>query len=253
MLTTERFIQAARRVHGTLYDYTNTEYTGSTIPVIIGCPTHGSFTQIPTVHTFNKSGCPACSNVRKGAYHKKDTQWFITEGQRIHGNKYDYSKVNYQRYHDKVEIVCSEHGSFLQTAGGHISQHHGCPTCSVEDYEGGYGEKRFQNHPEIKNRPAMLYVIECTGGDERFIKLGITQHSLHHRFHQTNTIPYTYVELTTLQGQLYDMFKLEQKLKKQFKQRKYRPHQKFNGHTECLHVDTITALIRQINTAKEQS
>lgn len=38
-----------------------------------------------------------------------------------HGKKYDYSKVEYTGYHEKVTIICHNHGEFLQTPSKHIS------------------------------------------------------------------------------------------------------------------------------------
>jgi hypothetical protein len=251
MLNTEQFIERAHSIHGTTYDYTLCKYTKSTVPVTIICPEHGQFEQQPIIHTFNKAGCPKCSNKRKGAYHKKDTNWFVQEAVKIHGLKYSYQKVAYHRYHDKVEIICPTHGSFCQTPGAHIFQKQGCPTCSYQDYEGGYGKQRFVSHPEIKDRPAMLYVIKCTGNDERFIKIGITQHSLDHRFRKTNTIPYAYETVDIVSGTLYQMFKYEQNLKRLFKAYKYKPQLKFNGHTECLIVDCEASLYEALNTLKE--
>lgn len=40
------------------------------------------------------------------------TKEFVEKAQNIHGNKYDYSKVNYINSHTKVCIICPEHGEF---------------------------------------------------------------------------------------------------------------------------------------------
>jgi len=55
---------------------------------------------------------------------------FITKAKIIHGNKYDYSKTNYQCALKKVIIVCPKHGDFLQTPDHHIRSKSGCPVCS---------------------------------------------------------------------------------------------------------------------------
>lgn len=47
----------------------------------------------------------------------------------IHGNRYDYSKVNYIHSKIKVEIVCSIHGSFWQEPRTHL-QGYGCKKCA---------------------------------------------------------------------------------------------------------------------------
>lgn len=44
---------------------------------------------------------------------KKLTQEeFIQKAKQIHGDKYDYSKVEYIKSSVKVKIVCPEHGEF---------------------------------------------------------------------------------------------------------------------------------------------
>ena len=46
----------------------------------------------------------------------------------VHGNKYDYSKVQYTTNSGKVCIICPEHGEFWQRASAHLSGN-GCPVC----------------------------------------------------------------------------------------------------------------------------
>ena len=59
MYSVDEFIMAARGVHGKKYDYTKVDYMGATIPVIIICPTHGEFIQVPNYHTSGH-GCGKC-------------------------------------------------------------------------------------------------------------------------------------------------------------------------------------------------
>ena len=60
---------------------------------------------------------------------KKTTEQFIKEAIRLHGNKYDYSKVVYKNSYSKVIIICPIHGEFLQTPNEHLHGH-GCPICA---------------------------------------------------------------------------------------------------------------------------
>lgn len=61
-------------------------------------------------------------------------QQFATAAITVHGNRYDYSKVNYIGTHKKVEIVCAIHGSFLVTPNSHVSKKSGCPSCAKKRY-----------------------------------------------------------------------------------------------------------------------
>jgi very-short-patch-repair endonuclease len=124
-LTTEIFIDRARKVHGDLYDYSKVKYVNNKTEVCIICPKHGEFWQKPVLH-LKGHGCPNCFK-----NFKKTTEQFINEAKQIHGDKYDYSKVNYQGNKKKVEIICQKHGSFFMTPLYHL-QGHGCQKCYDE-------------------------------------------------------------------------------------------------------------------------
>lgn len=246
--TTQEFIDMCRDVHGNAYDYSKVEYKNNHTKIEIVCPIHGSFKQKPVDHLRGKSGCPKCGNVRKGLYHKKTTQIFIEEASKVHGLKYVYDKVQYTNIHDKVTITCPKHGDFEQTPASHINGGNGCPRCSVEEYQGGYGFKRFENNPQIKDNPAMLYLIRI---NDEFIKIGITQNNLKERF-KSSRLPYQYETINIWTGKLYDLFVIEQSIKKQFKHYKYTPSVKFDGHTECFILEAqsdIEVALSSINGA----
>ena len=132
--TTEQFIKKAISIHGDKYDYSKVNYINAQTKVTIICPVHGEFYQTPNAHTSmtNKCGCPRCSMSRypsRGKSKRRTTNDFIQHAREIHGNKYDYSKVNYINNHKKVEIICPEHGSFWQAPTLHTHGGNGCPKC----------------------------------------------------------------------------------------------------------------------------
>lgn len=53
---------------------------------------------------------------------------FISESIKVHGDKYEYSLVDYKKSYEKVIIVCKEHGSFYQRASNHL-RGRGCYNC----------------------------------------------------------------------------------------------------------------------------
>lgn len=57
------------------------------------------------------------------------TEEFIQKAKAIHGDKYDYSKVDYVNNHTKVIIMCPEHGEFPQNPHNHLFGN-GCPKCA---------------------------------------------------------------------------------------------------------------------------
>lgn len=247
--STAEFIERSNVVHANKYDYTKTVYVNNKTKVTVTCAEHGDFSVSPIKHSTDSSatGCPICARAHCGAYHKNDTNWFIENANNVHDNKYDYSKVVYASFHKKVEIVCPTHGSFFQTAGSHVHNGNGCPGCyKAQDVEGGYGATRFKNHPEIKELPGILYIIKCSSEEEEFVKIGITRKPLSQRFGGHARLPYNYEEVAIKSGTVYELFLLEQKLKREYKESKHRPKSKFCGHTECFDVNVVDQLVASI-------
>ncbi len=73
-------------------------------------------------------GCNNCAVKRVSDSQRWSKDQFIENAIKVHGDFYDYSKVNYKSFNSKVEIVCPIHGSFLQTPGHHLSGQH-CQKC----------------------------------------------------------------------------------------------------------------------------
>lgn len=53
---------------------------------------------------------------------RKTTEEFIAKARQIHGNKYDYSKVEYEKNDIQVCIICPIHGEFWQTPKNHLKK-----------------------------------------------------------------------------------------------------------------------------------
>lgn len=49
-----------------------------------------------------------------------DASEFIRKAHKVHGERYDYSKVCYKETHTAVEIICPKHGVFEQTPAVHL-------------------------------------------------------------------------------------------------------------------------------------
>ena len=60
---------------------------------------------------------------------RNDINTLISLFNKIHNNKYDYSKSKYINNRTKLEIICPVHGSFWQEPCNHIKGH-GCPYCT---------------------------------------------------------------------------------------------------------------------------
>lgn len=126
-LTTEVFITRSRAKHGKKFSYHLTDYARKGVELIITCPQHGDISIRPEQHFWLKTGCPECDIEASRAKRKKA---FLDQARRVHGEKFDYSKVDFVNSNINVEIVCPHHGSFWQGLGQHVLRTFGCPECS---------------------------------------------------------------------------------------------------------------------------
>lgn len=127
--TTDQFIAESIKVHGNKYDYSNSVYTGVFAKVRIICPIHGLFEQTARDH-LSGSGCTPCGIISQHEKTTHTTEQFIAKAVEIHGNRYDYSRVNYTRHRDKVQIGCKIHGVFEQAPANHL-RGNGCQRCKI--------------------------------------------------------------------------------------------------------------------------
>jgi len=119
------FLSKAIQKHDNKYDYSKVKYKGNKNKICIICPEHGEFWQRPNGH-LNGQGCPKCiDNI------KLTNKTFIEKVKKIHGDKYDYSKVNYINSKTKVCIICPKHGEFWQRPAKHLYGR-GCFQCANE-------------------------------------------------------------------------------------------------------------------------
>ena len=121
----QTFIEKANKIHNNKYDYSKVVYKNNREKIIIICPIHGEFYQRPSNHLEGR-GCHAC-----GGFLKRTTEEFVEKAKKIHGDKYNYSKVDYKGVLEKITIVCPIHGEFNQFPFHHLSGS-GCPICGLQ-------------------------------------------------------------------------------------------------------------------------
>ena len=139
---TESFINKCEMLFGkdinNAYDFSLVDYKNNKTNIKIICKKHGIFEQRPDMF-LQKHGCDKCS----GTY-KYTTSEFIKKSKEIHGDKYDYSLVDYISALKKVKIICKKHGIFEQKPYCHLNSN-GCPFCNISK-----GESRIKRFLEEK-------------------------------------------------------------------------------------------------------
>lgn len=140
----EEFIEKSKNIHGNKYDYSLVDYNGKRSSVIIICPIHGEFEQVARNH-YGGSGCQKCANESISNHQRLTIEGFIEKSRNIHGDKYDYSLVDYKTNTDRVKIICGIHGEFEQRPVEHLRGCN-CPKCKESK-----GEKIIREYL-IKNK-----------------------------------------------------------------------------------------------------
>lgn len=147
----QKFIEQAKTLHGDKYDYSKVEYVNTRTPVEIICRTHGSFTKRPNDHLTKKSGCPAC-----GRTHYMTLEIFLDRVKKIYGDLYDCSSVSeYLGYETKHQLICKQHGPFLQTPKSLLIAKQGCQQCGVEKIKQHSKNRRFSQKQFVERAQAI--------------------------------------------------------------------------------------------------
>ena len=126
-MSQEEFIKRATEKHAGKYSYDKVVYRDSHTRVIITCPIHGDFKQLP-YHHLNGSGCKKCGTALTKEKESVSLEEFIDRAKACHTIQYDYSKVVLNGVQSIVRIICPIHGEFKQRACTHL-RGHDCPKC----------------------------------------------------------------------------------------------------------------------------
>lgn len=164
---------------------------------------------------------------------------FLERSKEVHGDRYDYSKVEYETTEKKVIIVCKLHGDFLIRPRAHYSDNRGCPECD------NTGKSGFHKSPWYQ-KSKYIYLIEFFGNGERFLKFGVTKNNVKERITK-GQIPYNYnilFERKFVDGE--KAIEIEKKLKSKYLKISYIPKLNFRGNTECLEYGVKEHLLRDL-------
>lgn len=140
--TSKKWLSDFISVHGDKYNYSKVNYLKSSIRVIIICKNHGEFIQTPNSH-LRGAGCKKCAVTKVGILNRNE-DW-LSDFIYVHGDRYDYEKVEYIKNNKKVIITCKNHGDFHQTPNTHL-RGRGCPKCNISK-----GESKIINILKSKN------------------------------------------------------------------------------------------------------
>lgn len=114
--------------HRNRYTYIS-DFSKPTDRIKILCDDHGIFETSVADHIKGRR-CKKCYHQHLKSEYRLSDQEVIRKSKKAHGNKYDYSRMNYTGAANKISILCPAHGLFEQNAQSHWSGC-GCPKCSM--------------------------------------------------------------------------------------------------------------------------
>ncbi|HWL22328.1 MAG TPA: hypothetical protein VNR38_01015 [Ureibacillus sp.] len=242
------FIEKAKLKHGNKYDYKLVCYKNNRTKVKIICPIHDVFEQTPAHHL--NGGCEKCGRSIINFKNKKSISDVIKDFKKIHGDRYDYSLVDYKKWNLNIKIKCNIHGVFEQTPNKHLNGN-GCYKCGRDSIsiknrinsttwgfskwcDAAFKSKVFDSFK--------VYIIKCWNETETFYKIGRTYRLTKYRFNSKRDLPYNYEVVKELVfdkraemiDNAIDCFYKEIDLKRINKELKYTPMLFFKGMNECF-------------------
>jgi len=152
-ITNEEFIKRAKNIHGDKYCYLKTVYKSMRKKIIITCYKHGDFEQKASNH-LNGAGCIKCSRIVK-----RTNNDYMKDAIKVHGDKYDYSIIDYRNNKSKIKIICSIHGIFNIRADHHLHGI-GCKKCLLDKMYSNTDDfiiKAKNKHGDIYNYSLVRY------------------------------------------------------------------------------------------------
>jgi len=179
---------------------------------------------------------------------KKTKEQAIQDAIKVHGNKYDYSLVDYKNCYTKVKIICKEHGIFEITLTNHITtdgdKHlaSGCPKC-------GLLTRASKRNGFNIAKDGTLYVLFA---NPDIVKVGITNRDLQVRLKEINKNNiYTFKPMYFKLFNGLDALSKETEVLRFFKSQLNPVESVFDGSTACFHagkysIDALVAFVRNM-------
>ena len=174
----------------------------------------------------------------------KTTHEFIRDAQLKYGDRYDYSKVHYIGNKKKIEIICTQHGSFYQTPNDHLGGHQ-CKRCSEEAHI-NYNLKELTK-AENKTKLVDFYILNLFSDTENFIKIGISKQYKKRHMNIKTKSGYNYKVLLVVPLCLGESLPIEREVLAVLKSDyKYIPTVKFPGYKECLSLNASDLILEKV-------
>lgn len=244
--TFEQLSERGNKKYNNKYEYVPFEGTikiSDTFKYI--CPIHKEQESTMQLHLKKEAmtGCVHCGRELAVKNATKTLEQFKKDVKEKHGDKYDLTEFVYVNKYTEGVVKCNDCGNELDLKPNFLLNSepgNGCKHCRNNSI---YTTNYYVKH-NIENHNCTLYVVKFVEKEtkESFLKVGITKYpnvrkrfrGLHKKF-----------DITVLHQDNKDFFycyEKEQKLLNLLVNYKYKPTEKFKGHTECLKTEAWTLI-----------
>ena len=154
------------------YDFSMiTEWFGVKHKYTFRCTKHNDFFEqtFDSLFSNNGNGCKKCNSEYMHNIEATTKEEFNQKSNEVHGNIYDYSKVNYVNTKTKVCIICPKHGEFWQRPQEHL-RGSGCPKChrsKLEEKVCVYLDKKNSEYKQEVSVKKLTNIIGPGGKSQR--------------------------------------------------------------------------------------
>jgi len=166
VLPFKTFLERARKLHGSKYEYIQEDYSNYTSKMEMVCKKHGSFFQTPHSHISMVSGCPKCGYIKAGSSNSITWETVLDLFKTAHGNRYKYDGAAFKNVTSKINIHCKKHGIFKQNVNLHYNGS-GCPKCGIEDVH----DRLKLDFNEFKARSIKIHGEKYDYSDSEYIDI----------------------------------------------------------------------------------
>ena len=120
------FLGRMNRLFGDTLSFPDLNYISNRHKVSVRCNIHNiTYAAWPTNLSSGRRGCPDCGP-------KLTLRDFIEKARKVHGNKYNYDKVEFVNTTTKVIVTCPHHGDWSVKPVAHYHVGSGCPGCALD-------------------------------------------------------------------------------------------------------------------------
>lgn len=201
-------VEKLRKVHGDAYDYSKVNFKATNIPVKLICKKHGEI-KVRWHKHLNGTPCSECRDEKS----VKNLDYILERFKKVHGDRYDYTKVKEQpNIKKKVIITCRKHGDFLQSIGYHFAGQN-CKKCAVSENSVVSAEEtvfyewfKQLDNDALQSDKELIYPFEVDILSHKY-KLGIEYNGLHWHSNLSEKLDNNHIDKTiSVRNAGYNLF-----------------------------------------------